>query len=166
MLWSVQAIDAFLAADKTLVGDGDWVCDPNEDQCRLKYTIAVDGVPSGSTLVIIDFPLQEPRGFTITLNLPPCIWRLDFDHPPKGHTNDVPEGHECPRLIRGAHFHPWRLNSRFHMGKHPPDELPLALPLKPSIKSFKSSLDWFCAETRITFAKNQMPGLPPRGRLI
>ncbi len=147
MLWTVEAVDAFVAAHKTLVGDGGWVCDPNEDQCRLKYTIAMDGVPTASTLEIIDFPLDTPRSFTITVNLPPCVWRLDFDAPPKGHTNDVPEGHECPRYVRGPHYHPWALNRQFHTGKRPPEELPLALPLSPAIKSYKSALDWFCSET-------------------
>ena len=56
MFWTVRAIDAFMMDDKTLVGDGGWVCDPNEDQCRLKYTIAADGIPTGSTLEIIRFP--------------------------------------------------------------------------------------------------------------
>lgn len=167
MLWTVQAVDDFLASTKTLVGDGAWVCDPDQDNCRLKFTIAQDdGLPTGSTLEIIDFPLDEPRGFTITLNLPPCIWRLDFDPPPKGHTNDVPDGHECPRLITGPHFHPWRLNRVFHTGRRPPEEIPLALPLPREVRVFRSALDWFCSETRITLAKNQVPELPPRGRLL
>jgi hypothetical protein len=166
MLWTAEAIDDFVAADKTLVGDGHWVCDPNENQCRLKYTIAVGGVPTSSTLEIIDYPYEEPRSFTITLNLPPCVWRLDFDPPHKTHTNDVPDFHECPRLVRGPHFHPWRLNREFLKGRRPPEELPRALPLTCGAKSFQSALDWFCSETRITFARNQLPALPPRGRLI
>lgn len=166
MLWTADAVDRFLGVDKTLVGDGDWVCDPNQDQCRLKYTIAADGRPTNSTFEVIDFPLERPRGFTITINLPPCVWRLDFDPPPKGHTNDVPDGHECPRFIKGPHFHSWRLNRKFQKGSNPPDELPLALPLPPTIKVFKSALDWFCAETKITPARSQIPELPPSGRLI
>jgi hypothetical protein len=166
MLWTVKAIGEFLAADKTLAGDGFWVCDPNEDQCRLRYTIEVEGVPTASTFEIIDFPLTEPRTFTITLNLPPCIWRLDYDPPSKIHVNDVPEMHECPRLVRGPHYHPWHLNAKFHGGRNAPQELPLALPYTARTRTFKAALDWFCDQTRITFAKNQLPALPPRGRLL
>ena len=166
MLWTAQAVEDFLAADKTLVGDGYWVCDPNEDQCRLKFTVARDGLPTASTLEVIDYPLESPRSFTVTLNLPPCVWRLDFDPPYKAHTNDVPPMHECPRVVYGPHFHPWRLNAKFHKGKTPPDELPLALPLTSGARSFDSALAWFCAETRISIAKLQIPALPPRGRLV
>lgn len=165
MAWTREDVDAFVAADKTLVGDSGWICDPNDEQCRLKFTVAVDGVPTASTVEVIDFPLETPRGFTITLNVPPCIWRLDFDPSTKVHVNDVSDFHECPKLVTGPHSHPWRLNRQFHKGKSIPEELPLALPLD-GIKSFKSALDWFCAETNITFSKNQLPELPPTGKLL
>jgi hypothetical protein len=166
MAWTVAQVDGFVDADKTLVGDAGWVCDPNEDQCRLRFTIAVAGVPTSSTFEVIDFPLNDPRGWTFTLNLPPCVWRLDYIPWSQFHTNEVPDGHECPKLVRGPHFHPWRLNRQFHKGNVPPDRLPLALPLPSGIKSFKSSLDWFCAEVRITIAKHQLPELPPARRLL
>lgn len=166
MLWTPEAVDRFLSCDKTLVGDGDWVCDPSDDECWLKFTIAVAGVPTQSTFEVVDYPVAQPRGFGMTLNVPPCVWRLDFDPPWKIHTNDVPEFHECQPLIRGPHYHPWHLNRRFHKGKNIPSELPLALPLDEGIKSFKSALDWFCAQVKITFEKGQLPELPPAGRLI
>lgn len=167
MLWTAEAIDQFIAADKTLVGDSGWVCDPNEDQCRLTYTIAVEGVPTGSRLEVIDYPISRPRGFSVTLNLPPCVWRLDYDPTPgRFHTNDVPEFHECSQQVDGRHYHPWQLNRRFHTGRRPPDELPLALELNEGIKSFESALHWFCGQVNITFGRNQLPSLPPAGRLL
>ena len=98
-------------------------------------------------------------------NAPPAVWRLDFDGPKEWHLNDVPEMHECPRLIYGPHYHPWRLNRAGVKRGRLPTELPLAMPL-PAMRGFDATLHWFCDETRITIGKGQIPARPTPGTLL
>lgn len=155
-----------MASDKTLLGDGGWQCDPVDQDCKLKFTLAVDGEPTQFTLEIVDFPMRPAKGFTFLINAPPPIWRLDFDAWWEKHTNDVPEIHECPRIVQGPHFHPWRLNRQFLKRGQLPDELELALPLAGNIQSFDAALRWFADETRIAIGKGQIPARPTPGNLL
>lgn len=165
MYWTAEAVDQLMAADKTLLGDGDWQCDAIDRDCKLVFTLAIDGVPCGLSLQITDFPMQPSKGWTIIINAPPAVWRLDFDGPKEWHLNDVPEMHECPRLIYGPHYHPWRLNRAGVKRGRLPTELPLAMPL-PAMRGFDATLHWFCDETRITIGKGQIPARPTPGTLL
>jgi hypothetical protein len=166
MIWTAGAVENFLAADKTLVGDGGWTCDLYEEACRLVFSLAVNGEISGHTFEITHFPLKANLEFTMIVNVPPVIMRLDYDPPTQLHVNEVGNMDECQVSVYGPHVHLWRLNKhRIRQGKLP-DTLPRALPLPSAIKTFDAALNWFCAEANIFPSKGQIPALPPRGKLI
>lgn len=127
--------------------------------------VAVDGIPTGATLDATAYPLADHYPFTITLNFPPCIWRLDYDPPYSSHTNPISNFSEFERVVYGPHYHAWADHSRYAKPNALPRELDWARPLPSSIKKYEHAIRWFCDETNIRLENDQFLELPARGLL-
>jgi hypothetical protein len=108
----------------------------------------------------------SPARFTISLEWPDCVWRLDFEpyykHHPNPHTEVARLGVE-PR-IDGPHYYSWADN-RHLMRTARIGQLPVARPFKKT-KKWIPALRWFCGETNIVLPKAEMLDFPPRDRLL
>ena len=163
---AASVVERFLAVQKTIEGTGDWVCDQQTLKCRLKYALAIDGVIVPQTLDVSHFPRSDIKGFTITLNFPPCILRLDYDPPEKYHDNPVSFIGGFEARVYGPHFHEWADNSRFCDKTNITDELPYARTLPTNIKSYKAALFWFCDRANIVMTNENYVELPPAEWLL
>jgi hypothetical protein len=163
---AAKVVDRFLAATKTLVGRGDWVCEIDTEECRMGWPLAVDGVLTRARLDVSAYPLEQDYGFTITLNFPPCIMRLDYVPDYEGHTNPVEEYSRWPLIVLGPHIHLWEDNRRFCAASTLPRELLVAMPLANNIRRYEQAMHHFCDIARIQRSNDDLLPLPPRGRLI
>ncbi|TPK58608.1 hypothetical protein FJ930_29660 [Mesorhizobium sp. B2-4-15] len=163
---AAEAVADFLAATKTVEGTDGWSCDAHTEECRLKYLLAIDGIPVSASVDIMSFPMSGNNGFTITLNVPPCIARLDFDPREKFHDNPVGDFSEFESRIYGPHCHAWPDNACLCDSNALPKELSYARPLDPAIMSYQSALFWFCQSVNIVFHNGVFIERPSRGRLL
>lgn len=161
-----QRIDAFLAAKKTLGGTPEWVVGNRSEERRAVWPVMLNGRSAEATLQATAYPHEGTLRFTIGLEWPDCIWRLDFEPFYKKHSNPLAEitrlGVE-PRLD-GPHYHSWADNRHLVKGGRV-DQLPVARSFK-RIKKWDAAMRWFCGETKIVMTKAQMLDFPPRDRLL
>lgn len=161
-----KRIDAFLKARKTLGGTASWGRGNRDDERRAVWPVLLAGRSVGATLQATAYPHENTLRFTIGLECPDCIWRLDFEpyykHHPNAHTEVVRLGVE-PR-IAGPHFHAWADNRHLVRGARV-GQLPVARAFK-RIKKWDAALRWFCGETNIVMQKAQMLEFPRRDRLL
>ena len=166
---AAKVVDDFLAADKLITGEADWVWYDQSAEYRRTYVVTVDGIPTGATLELIAYPmLQEQKiyPFTITLNFPPCVERLEVLPSSGGHTNPFKEYSDYDQVIRGSHYHGWEDNKYLAKANDLPKELDIARVLPVEIKAFDSATRWFCQRTNIIIEKHQYLELPPRSWLL
>ena len=163
---AASVVAEFLAAPKTIAENSGWVCDPHTDECRIKYLLEIDGIPTSASLDVTSFPMTSSNGFTITLNAPPCVARLDFDPPEKFHDNPIAAFLTLGSRIYGPHCHYWEDNAHLCDANSLPRELPYARPLPTTIATYRAALYWFCQNVNIIFHNGEFVERPPRGRLI
>ncbi len=166
-----KVVDALLKADKSLDGEPPpWVEGNRRTEKRLLWPVAVDGSYIGLSLQITAYP-NDPgyRGerFTITLNVPPCIWRMDFDPPYKRHTNPPDFGARTGTFtVSGKSFHSWADNRHYATKTRLPTVLGCARLLPPEVRHFRQALRWFCDETNSKILSEQMFDYPQRELML
>jgi hypothetical protein len=91
-------VDRFLAeGDKALAGSPDWSPGNRDGEMRLSMPVMVKGQASPVHFQITAYPNEATLRFTLTLNWPPCFWRVDFDPPHKRHHNPLKQvAGSCP----------------------------------------------------------------------
>jgi hypothetical protein len=163
---AAKVVAEFLAVTKTAEGMAYWVRDDGSEECRIGWPIAVDGLLTSATLSVTAYPFDEAHGFTITLNFPPCISRLDFVGPNEAHANPIEDFSRCDAIVYGPHVHLWQDNSRFCTASTLPRELECAIPVPLAVKRYEKAMFWFCDEVNIRFTQEQLLPLPPRNTLF
>ncbi|HUZ32794.1 MAG TPA: hypothetical protein VMV19_11940 [Xanthobacteraceae bacterium] len=159
-------IDQLLGARKTISGVPDWQPAPYEGEERLIMPLRIDGVSCGADLLITAYPLIGQSKYRIMLCAPKCIWRID-------HVNDEPHVNSLNRPLdlteywfNEPHYHSWQDNRRFCTYFSLPDNLENARIIPLEIRSFDSSLRWFCGQTNIDQPPAGLISLPPRRKLL
>lgn len=159
--------DGLLKADKVLAGAEVWSDGNRPAERRLKWPVLVEGELVGVSLCITAYPAAPELRFTISLVVPPCIWRLDYDPPFKKHRNSLADGERLGGfVITGPHYHAWTDNQHLAEPATLPKKLDCARKLPRNIQTFHSALRWFCAETNIRIPPERMIDLPAREKLI
>lgn len=160
-------VAAFLLVEKELQGEQFWGPGNRDEERRISWPISVEGEMFGATLALTAYPDEPEQRFTITLNLPPCVWRLDMDPDYKRHRNPYDRGERLgTHTISGPNYHSWDDNRHLATPSRLPDKLTCARPLPTGFRTFERALRWFCGETKIILPNNQMVELPPRERLV
>ncbi len=158
-----EVVDDFLACDKTLEGTPVW--QEFEEESRIKLPVAADGLITAATLDVTAYPFENFYPFTITLNFPPCIWRLEHGPGYLRHDNPFEEMSQFERTLWGAHYHSWVDNRRLAKFNVLPPELEWARSLPNQIRRFEQAIRWFCSETKIIIRNEQILDLPSKGFL-
>jgi hypothetical protein len=160
-------VDALLAADKELAGTAIWEAGNRIGERRLVWPVLIGGQLKGVNLNITAYPNSPPLQFGITLNVPPCVWRLDFEHPHAKHRNPLPDAERLGGYrINGSNYHAWADNRHLATAATLPKELECARALPANIQTFEAGLRWFCGETKIRIRNEQMIEFPERTGLI
>lgn len=167
----VDVADALLAADKELSNPlPAWQTGNRQIEKRLVWPVLVEGEFVGLNLNLTAYPNDADytdERFTITLNLPPCIWRLDFDPPYKRHRNPPGYGEEMGAfVVSGPSYHAWADNREFASPTRLPPRLRCARNLPSQIRSLRQAFPWFCDQANIRFSHEQMVDYPPRELLV
>ena len=162
-----DTVDAFLLAEKELEGEQHWSPGNRSEERRITWPVLVEGELIGAFLGLTAYPDEPKQRFTITLNLPPCIWRLDMEPDYKLHRNPYRQAEQLGgHKIAGPNFNSWADNRHLATPARLPDKLTCARALPSTFKTFESAFRWFCGETRIIVPNNQMVSLPLRERLV
>lgn len=166
-----DAVDAFLGAEKSLTGTAKWHDGTGDGDWRTSYVVLAEGEHVGAALDLTAYPHiptdREDCRFTITLNCPQPIWRIDFEPPDKGHTNPLDRSRFLGEgLVYGPHYHSWPDNRHIATKAMLPKELGCARTLPPQIRRWEQAFRWFCGETGITLPSGAMLELPKRSRLV
>lgn len=162
----VKAVDAFVAAPKTLVlGNTAPQWQPARDvyATRLKLPLEIEGEQRGQHLLIDAFPDHRPRVFCIGLLFAEhMVCRLDFD-PPRVHSNGWHTA--LPSVVHGPHWHSWELNRPTvkNVGKFL--ELPYASEFTEA-REFDAVLRWYCTERNILEIGAHGIEFPPPEKLL
>ena len=169
----VQAVDAFMAANKVLVlGNSapQWQQARDNAAKRLKMPLEVNDEQHGQFLLIDSFPNHQSLRFhlAIIFDNPAApadhgqvVCRLDFHHEAI-HSNGF--GQSVPELVRGPHWHSWELNRHTikridrHFDLHLAEEFTQA-------RQFDAALRWYCKERNIQLGAHQIE-LPLPGDLF
>lgn len=155
-----------MSQTKYVEGTAGWVAMPNSEEYRLKWPLSVDGIPTNATLDVSAHPMVYHYPYTITLNFPPCVWRLEHVPPWDGHTNPFEPMSEFDDEVFGPHFHSWSDNSNYAGQSSLPKELERARVLPDTIKTYEQAFRWFCDQTNIILPSNEFVDLPTRERLL
>ena len=157
-------VDDALRADKNLIGSGMWV-DDNREHCKnWARLIEIDGEIQNIQLLIKYHTNDDNLKFRILLNVPQCVWRMDFadeDHP-----NPLNAPFRPGEIISGPHYHSWADNRQYAHANILPKKLHSARPLHQEVGTFQSAYRWFCQQTNIQCKDAEIPTLPVKDRLI
>jgi hypothetical protein len=164
-----SAVDAFLHTTKRLVGADTpipWADGRNEHEVVIHLPLEVNGEQSGAQLMIVGFPRSKELKFRAGVLMPGAICRLDYTD--ETHPNGLDAGaFGLPPIVRGPHYHSWRVNRTFCRGSGLPAKLHHAVPFDGSGRSFDALLRWFCADTGIeSLPTNHRIELPRPDRLL
>lgn len=161
-----EIIDDLLAAPKTMDGVPDWQDAPYRGEQRIVMPLRIDGVSTGADLLITSYPFIGHTKFRIMINADKCVWRIDhvMDEP---HINSFDKPPDLLEFdFNEPHYHSWQDNRRFCTHFSLPNELQNARIMPAHVRTFDSSLRWFCGETNIEQPPNGLIDLPPRRRLL
>lgn len=156
----IKAVDAFMAAPKSLAGASDpqWVRSERDAyRSCLKLPIEVDDEISGQKLLIQADPTKDALVFSVgILFLDRCICRIDFD---KGDSHFNHWHASLPNVVQGSHWHSWELNKgEFRKLAHF-KKLRYASEFTAA-KQFDATLRWYCQERNIQLGAHgiEFPG--------
>lgn len=163
---AAELVDRLLAAKKSLVGKATWQETGDPRELRATWPVMVgDEVPPGVTLVVNYYPNSNPPRFTISLNAPRSVARIDWGED-GGHTNSLLRPNELPAVVVGSHYHAWEDNRRFCTAHTLPSELPNARELPDNVRSFHNAFRWFLGEVGIDQPANDLIEPPRRSTLL
>lgn len=157
-------IDASIRSDKALIGSGMWI-DDNREYCK-KWArlIEIDGEIQNIQLLIKYHTNDENIKFRILLNIPQCIWRIDFAD--EDHLNPLSAPFRPGETISGPHYHAWADNRQYVHANALPKKLQSARPLPQEVGTFQSAYRWFCKQVNIQCKDAEIPTLPAKDRLL
>ena len=159
-------IDDLLAAQKTFGGEPDWQQSPYEGEERLVIPLRIDGVSSGADLIITGYPYIGHTRFRVMICAPKCVWRIDHAED-EHHINSFNRPADLAEYdLLGPHYHSWPDNRRFCTLNTLPERLENARIMPPDVRTFDTSLRWFCGQTNIDQPEQGLIALPPRRRLL
>jgi hypothetical protein len=158
----VQAIDAFLATPKRILGHdsaSQWAPGFSAHERVIRYPLEIAGELRGSHLMVVGFPRELGLKFRVGILFPGMICRLDYtDETHVNSLSGVAAG-TVPLEVTGPHYHSWPLNKRFFKGVTKPPELHDAVAYEEPGRTFDAILRWFCTDTNIE-------SLPPNHRIL
>jgi hypothetical protein len=160
-------VDLFIMSNKQVAAFPPWTVDHRYGEQICNAPLEIDGEILGK-LELNAYPREPQPSYRIVLVfMGHCVCRLDFRGADGPHYNDADRPQELPPgPIYGQHVHIWRDNRRFARYNSIPVRLPNAREMQPTIRSFDSSLRWFCDEFSIDISGIDVPALPARDRLI
>tara|TARA_R110002110_G_scaffold333142_1_gene544021 strand:+ start:445 stop:984 length:540 start_codon:yes stop_codon:yes gene_type:complete len=166
-----DAVDAFLNSSKSLAGTAEWREGNGGHDFRASYVVLVNGEHVGAALDLTAYPnLATDRNdcrFTISLNCPHPIWRIDFEPLHKGHSNPLDRFNELGEgTLFGPHYHAWQDNRHLATKRSLPKELPCARSLPAQIRKWEQAFRWFCGQTGITLPAGPVIDVPQRTLLV
>jgi hypothetical protein len=156
----VDAVDAFMAAQKRIVGHEtapQWGQGFTPHEREMKYPI-VGGELRGAQLMIVGFPRERDLKFRLGILFPAMICRLDYTDETHQNSVDGVIAGRVPAEVWGPHYHSWPLNRRFFRTLMKPIKLLDATPYVEPGRTFDAILRWFCTDTGIE-------SLPPGHRI-
>ena len=161
----IKAVDAFIAAPKSLAGadDPQWVRSERDIyKFCLKLPIEVDDELSGQKLLIQADPTKDDLVFSVgILFLERCICRIDFD---KGDAHFNHWHPALPHVAEGSHWHSWELNKNDFKKLGHYKKLRYASEFRAA-KQFDATLRWYCQERNIDLGAQGID-FPEKGGLI
>ena len=160
-------VDALLAAEKRLAGDGEWQSD-REGVKRFIRAVEREGEITPLELVIKAYPRRPQPRFRLILNMGRAIWRVDFTDEIHPNPRNLGRPDVDPPMIaiQGPHYHSWADNRRFATATSLPERLKNARILPENVRSYESTFRWFCGATNIALGMGDVPDLPKRDTLI
>ena len=115
----IDAVDGFLQAAKSIHGAYEpysWGPGYSQFERKTSFPIEVGGeLPRAARLDIVGFPLDPDQRFRLSLCFNCAICRLDYTKETHFNTMRI-ESDGIPYVVKGPHFHSWRLNRRFFKG--------------------------------------------------
>jgi hypothetical protein len=163
-----EAVDAFMASAKTIVGATDMVWQPgivDGEQC-VKLPLEVNGELHGQKLVITAYPRADELKFSIGIVFPPAICRLDYDqHAYHVNSMDCLHKHNISVIVEGPHFHSWPINKQFITSSASLQRLLNAEPVRQRWM-FDAAFRWFCSQCNIMIPWDGNFELPARDTLL
>lgn len=160
----IRAVDAFMAAPKSLVGakTPQWVQARDDYKYCLKLPIEENDELSGQKLLIQADPTKDDLVFSIgILFLERCVCRVDFD---KGDHHFNHWHSSLPPVAKGSHWHSWELNkNQFRKIGHF-KKLHYASEFREA-KQFDATLRWYCQERNIELGAHGI-FFPEKGGLL
>lgn len=161
-----KTVDALLAAQKTLLGVGEWKPANDGRDFRFVRRVAINGADCGMSLTVKSVPPSVTDEFRFILEYGLNVFRLDY------FSYEVHNNQSCGPsdirvgLVEGPHYHAWsdnrRLCTRLSLAKN----MKYARSLPANIRGFDNAFRWFCGETRITLGAGDVPDLPGKQLLI
>ena len=162
-----ELVDALLAAEKRLAGDGEWQSD-REGVKRFIRAVEREGEITPLELVVKAYPRRPQPRFRLVLTMGRAIWRVDFTD--ELHTNPRNLGRldiDPPMTaVQGPHYHSWQDNRRFGTASSLPEQLRNARVLPENLRSYETTFRWFCGVANIALGMGDVPDLPTRDTLI
>ena len=147
-------------------GIPDWRDGPYGGEMRMVMPLRINDVSTGGELLVTAYPLIGHSRFRVMLILQKCVWRVD-------HVNDEPHINSFDRPADLAefdfcepHYHAWADNRRFCTHLSLPEQLENARLMPQHVRTFDTTLRWFCGQTNIEQPPPGVIALPPRTRLL
>jgi hypothetical protein len=162
-----EFIQRFLAARKTMGGEPEWNPDPYDDRAqRVTLPLQIDGLSTNANISVVYYPYYPTLRFRILICTTRCIWRLDHVHD-EPHINSFNKPRDLKEhSFAEPHYHSWDDNKRFCTKFSLPDRLENARITPAGVRTFDSSLRWFCGETNVAQPATGEIELPRRTRLL
>jgi hypothetical protein len=158
----------FLQTPKRLVGAESpiqWADGRNEHEMVIHLPLEVNGEQSGAKLMVVGFPRSRELKFRVAILMTRSVCRLDYTD--ETHVNAVTEGYKIQPIVKGPHYHSWKVNRMLCRSTALPVRLLMAIPFDGKGRSFDAILRWFCSDNNIEgLATNHCIELPKLDRLF
>lgn len=160
-------VDRYLDAPKRVAGRGQW--EPTERLGVQTWSahLTLNGEVTELQLRMKAYTAPPITGeFRIILTLGYCVWRLCFVRS-DGHVNPAVRPRHLPLgPLDCPHYHGWEDNRSLATAAALPKRLKYANRLPDEIADFDTALRWFCAQTNIVFAEDELPTFPRSDTLL
>lgn len=165
---AAKLIDALLAAPKELAGTPSWQPTGDPGEMRLTWPVMVNGeIPPGVTVAINYYPNANPQRYSISLNAPKSVYRVDWDSQDEQyHPNSASRPKGLPASVTGPHVHAWVDNRHFCTAHSLPSTLLNANYLPEQLRTFEHVLRWFLGQVGIAQPANDLIQPPTRSTLL
>lgn len=148
----IAAIDAALAADKTIAGQPEWQPGPRDGQVRWQAPLDAGGELTGLELVVDAYPRWDDLQFTILVisNITQrAVVKLEYSQV-AAHMNNPPVPPGVPEyLIQGPHCHHWEDNKEVFSRTTLQINTSCARYLPDNVQGFENAFRWLCGYYRI-----------------